>query len=92
MELQIFKNYDDYENVVKNGAIVDYYVTTLNGYDYVMNGQSSFRYINWLNEKHGIYGLYINKVLRTRNSVTVILNLDSCATNFDWNEILNDIN
>lgn len=88
MELQIFKNEDDYNVVIKGGSI-DYYITTLNGYDYVMNGPNPFRYINGLNEKREISPMDIAKVIRTRDCVTVILNLDSMSSeNVTWDEIL----
>lgn len=88
MELNIFKNEDDYNVVIKGGPI-DYYVTTLNGYAYVMNGPNPFRYINGLGEKREINPMNIDRVIRTRDCVTVILNLDS-LTNTTWDEILND--
>lgn len=88
MELQIFKNEDDYDVTIKGGPI-DYYVTSLNGYDYVMHGPNPFRYINGLGEKHEINPMDIDKVIRTRDTVTVILNLDSMASaNVTWDEIL----
>lgn len=87
-ELQIFRNEDDYNKVVKAGGSVDYYVTTLNGYEYVMHGPLPFKFINGLNEKYEINPLDIDLVLRTRDSVVIILNLDS-ECNTTWDEILN---
>ena len=88
MELNIFKNYDAYATVVGGGK-GEYCVTTLNGYDYVMNGPNPFRYINGLNEKREINPMDIDRVIRTRDCVTVILNLDSMASaNVTWDEIL----
>lgn len=87
MELQIFKNEDDYNKVVKTGGSVDYYITTLNGYEYVMHGPLPFRFINGLNEEYEINNLDIDHVIRTRDTVVIILNLDSqCAA--PWKEIL----
>lgn len=89
MELQIFKNDDDYNKVVMNGGSAEYYVTTLNSYDYVMHGPNPFRYINGLDEKQEINPMNIDRVIRTRDTVTVILNLDSMASeNVTWDEIL----
>ena len=91
MELQIFKNDNDYAELVRNGGNTDYYVTTLNGFDYVMHGPNPFRYINGLGEKHEINPMDIDKVIRTRDTVTIILNLDSMASaNTTWDEILSD--
>lgn len=91
MTLEIFKNEDDYNKVVMNGGSADYYVTSLNGYDYVMNGPNPFRYLNGLNEKREINPMDIDKVIRTRDTVIVILNLDSMASeNVTWDEILSD--
>lgn len=89
MELNIFKNEDDYNKVVMNGVSAEYYVTSLNGYDYVMHGPNPFRYVNGLGEKHEINPMDIDRVIRTRDTVTVILNLDS-LTNTTWDEILSD--
>ena len=89
MELQIFRNGYDYDKVVFSGGSADYYVTTLNGFDYVMNGPNPFRYINGLNEKREINPMDIDRVIRTRDAVTVILNLDSYTSATPWDEILN---
>lgn len=89
MELQIFRDEDDYNKVVMNGASAEYYVTTLNGYDYVMHGSNPFRYLNGLNEKHEINPINIDRVIRTRDTVIVILNLDSIDKEImTWHEIL----
>lgn len=92
MELHIFKNEDDYNEVGRNNPDIDYYVTTLKGYDYVIHGLYPFRYVNGLGEKHAINPMDIAKVMRTRDCVTVILNLDFYTRETSqetWNEILN---
>lgn len=90
MTLEIFKNYDDYEKGVIGGNAVEFYETTLNGYDYVMNGPNPFRYVNGLNEKREINPMNIDRVIRTRDCVSVILNLDSYASAAPWDEILDN--
>ena len=90
MELQIFKNDNDYNKGVIYGNSTEYYVTTLNGYDYVMNGPNPFRYINGLGEKRSINPMNIDHVIRTRDTVIVILNLDAYAHNIIWDDILGD--
>lgn len=89
MELNIFRNVYDYDKVVRNGSSAEYYVTSLNGYAYVMNGQNPFKYINGLGEKREINPMDIDRVIRTRDCVTVILNLDSYTSATPWDEILN---
>ena len=88
MTLQIFKNGYDYENCVAGGASVEFYETTLNGYEYVMHGPNPFRFINGLGERLEINPMDIERVIRTRDDVTVILNADSYTTATPWDEIL----
>lgn len=89
MELQIYKNEDDYNEAVRNNANIDYYVTTLNGYEYIMHRGNPFRYINGLGEKRSINPMDIARVIRTRDCITIILDLDTIVSNnLTWNEIL----
>lgn len=90
MELHIYRSEDDYNALLRHGAPVDYYVTTLNGYEYIMNRGNPFRFINGLGEKRSINPMDISRVLRTQDGVTIILNIDTIASkNITWNEILN---
>ena len=93
MELNIFKSEDDYNEVLRNEGHtdIDYYITTLNGYEYLMNRGNPFKYVNGLGEKRSINPMDIDRVIRTRDCVTIILNIDSIASNnITWNEILNN--
>lgn len=90
MELHIYKNENDYNALLRHGAPVDYYVTTLNGYEYIMNRGNPFKFINGLGEKRSINPMDISRVLRTQDGVTIILNIDTIASkDITWNEILN---
>lgn len=89
-KLEIFKNEDAYYDLLRTGKSVEYYVTTLNGYEYVMYGTKPFSFINGLGEKRSINSMDIAKVIHTRDVVTVILNLDSIASkSVTWDEIVN---
>lgn len=85
--LQIFKNGYDYENCIK-GDSVEFYETTLNGYAYVMHGPEPFKFINGLGERLEINPMDIDRVIRTRDNITIILNADSYTTATPWSEIL----
>lgn len=88
MTLQIFKNGYDYDNLVEAGASVEYYETTLNGYSYVMNGPEPFKFVNGLGERLEINPFDIERVIRTSNNITIILDTDSYTKATPWNEIL----
>lgn len=88
MTLQIFRNGYDYDNCVQGGATVEFYETTLNGYDYVMHGPNPFRYINGLGEKREINPMDIDRVIHTRDNITIILALDSYTENTPWDDML----
>lgn len=88
MTLQVFKNGYDYENVVEAGASVAYYETTLNGYSYVMHGAEPFKFVNGLGERLEINPMDIERVIRTSNNITIILDTDSYTKDTPWNDIL----
>ena len=88
MEIQIFKNDDDYDLAVKSGASISYYTATISGYEYVMHGPLPFKFLTVFGERFTISPLDISNVIRTRDCVTVILNLDSMC-NATWADILN---
>lgn len=88
MTLQIFKNGYDYEKCIESGEAVEFYETTLNGYSYVMHGPEPFKFINGLGERLEINPMDIDRVIRSRDNITIILNVDSYTTATPWSEIL----
>ena len=90
MKLYIFRSENDYNEAIRNNANVDYYVTTLNGYEYIMHRGNPFRYINGLGEKRSINPMDIARVIPARDCVTIILDSDATdSNNLTWNDILN---